>query len=41
MLWPDIIQFGRITSDVDMGMSVTQSVGHIANMLSVLPFPGV
>ena len=24
MLWPDIIQFGRITSDVAMGMSVTQ-----------------
>ena len=32
MFWPDIIQFGRITSDVVMGMSVTQSVrvGHIA-----------
>ena len=32
MLWPDITQFGRITSDVVRGMSVTQSVtvGHIA-----------
>ena len=26
MLWSDIIQFGRITSDIIMGMSVTQSV---------------
>ena len=25
MLWPDIIHFGRITSDVITGMSVTQS----------------
>ena len=33
MLWPDIIQFGRITSDVITGMSVTQflAVGHIAS----------
>jgi len=32
MLWPDIIQFGRITSDVITGMSVTDftTVGHIA-----------
>ena len=32
MLWPDIIQFGRITSDVVRGMSVTNftTVGHIA-----------
>ena len=26
MLWPDIIQLGRVTSDVITGMSVTQSV---------------
>ena len=26
MLWPDIPPFGRITSDVVTGMSVTQSV---------------
>ena len=32
MLWPDIIQFGRITSDVITGMSVTDftTVGHMA-----------
>ena len=34
MLWPDIIQFGRITLDVIRGMSVTQFivVGHIAKV---------
>ena len=31
-VWPDIIQFGRITSDVITGMSVTDftTVGHVA-----------
>ena len=34
MLWPDIIQFGRVTSDVITGMSVTDftTVGHIATL---------
>ena len=34
MLWPDIIQFGRITSDATTGMSVTDftMVGHIATV---------
>ena len=33
MLWPDIIQFGRVTSDVIIGMSVTDftTAGHIAS----------
>ena len=37
MLWPDIIQFGRITSDVVRGMSVTDSttVGHIVKVTSI------
>ena len=26
MLWPDIIQFGRVTSGLVRGMGVTQSV---------------
>ena len=32
MLWPDIIQFGRVTSDVIRGMGVTPfiAVRHIA-----------
>ena len=38
MLWPDIIQLGRVTSDVVRGMSVTQSVGHIATVESVASF---
>ena len=38
---PDIIQFGRVTSDVVWGTSVTQSVrvGHIASQTFPFPFP--
>ena len=35
MSWPDFSQFGRVTSDLVTGMSVTQftMVGHIAMSL--------
>ena len=34
MLWPDILPFGRVTSDVVICMRLTQSVrvGHIATV---------
>ena len=37
VIWPDIIQLGRVTLDVITGMSVTQSVrvNHIAILSSV------
>ena len=36
MLWPDIIQFGRVRSDVITGMSITKflAVGHVAKSYS-------